>query len=186
MCVCVYGCVWVLFSDIQLISVDSWLLTTLGRGIPHCSVSGMVYITSLSHNKQILLSTCILHVLDFQKYDLRSFPSFVSSQPSLVSAAVYRFTCIISLITLVCIVHSFYVSLPVFLFVVCEFSWGLRFPVFGFLCYFLNLVLVGLCINPFFHLDYFHILCLKNLEKQTSSMQKAWVSLLYLYIFFVF
>lgn len=135
-CVCVYGCVWVLFSDIQLISVDSCLLTTLGQGIPHCSVSGLVYITSLSHNKQILLPTCVLHVLDFQKYYLHSFPSFVSSQPSLVSADVDRFTCITSLITLVCIVHSFYVSLPVCLFVVFEFSWGLRFPAFGFLCYF--------------------------------------------------
>lgn len=113
----------------------------------------------------------------------------MSSQPSLVSAAVDRFTCIISLITLVCIVHSFCVSLPVFLFVVCEFSWGLRFPVFGFLCYFLNLVLVGLCINPFFFS--FRLLPHPVFEKSGKAdvfhaeSMGADVSLLYLYFFCV-
>lgn len=78
----------------------------------------------------------------------------------------------------------------------CQFVclWSLSFPgVCDFLLLdsyatFLNLVLVGLCINPFFHLDYFHILCLKNLEKQTSYMQKAWeLTFLYcIYIFFLF
>lgn len=75
----------------------------------------------------------------------------------------------------------------------CQFVclWSLSFPgVCGFLLLdsyatFLNLVLVGLCINPFFHLDYFHILCLKNLEKQTSSMQKAW-ELTFLYCIYIF
>lgn len=37
----------------------------------------------------------------------------------------------------------------------------------------------------FFHLDYFHILCLKNLEKQTSSMQKAW-ELTFLYCIYIY